>query len=63
MTISVLFFQPTLVIGRTGCSLSVVSQPVQPGGSSAQTVGVCSDQDRVNDAEAEAATDRITAGG
>lgn len=63
MIMSVMFFQPMLVIGGAVSSLSVVSQPVQPGGSSTQSAGVCSYQHRVNAAETRAATVTVTAGG
>lgn len=52
-----------LVIEGAVSSLSVVSQPVQPGGSSTQSAGVCSYQHRVNTAETRAATVTVTAGG
>lgn len=63
MIMSVLFFQPVLVIRGAGSGLFVVSQPVQPGGSSTQSAGVCSHQHRVNTTEARGAYCTVTSGG
>lgn len=55
------FFQPVLVLGGTGSSVSVVSQPVQPGRGRAQSPGVGSHQHRVNATEARAARGPVNA--
>lgn len=60
---NLVFLQPRLVIGGTSSSVSVVSQPVQSGGGTDQSYGVCTDRHRINTAEATAAHNTVNASG